>query len=94
MTPVASIQRRLEDFKAGVLPAEVFCRQMRAEAASLALPERYHAALGRVLDSLESSALFDGESCSFSREDLVAALQQWLDAASAALARGGSQPAG
>lgn len=45
------------------------------------------AAYGRVLDDLlarlESSALFDAESCSFSREDLLANLAAWLDKAQA-----------
>jgi hypothetical protein len=42
-----------------------------------ALPDRYLDVLERLLNQLESSALFSEESCSFSRTDMVAA--SWSD---------------
>ncbi len=45
----------------------------------------YGEALADLLDRLESSALFAGESCSFSDTDLLQAMQAWLDRAEARL---------
>jgi len=45
--------------------------------------------LDKLIDSLQSSALFTEESCSFSREDLLDSLQTWIDKARARLATGG-----
>ena len=42
------------------------------------LPDRYLDVLERLLNQLESSALFSEESCSFSRTDMIAALVEWL----------------
>ena len=50
---------------------------------------RVKAVLDKLLDSLQSSALFTEESCSFSREDLLDSLQTWIDKARARLAAGG-----
>lgn len=80
-----TIQRQLDALRAGELAPAEFARQARSVAEGLPLPARYGDALHRVLDSLESSALFEGESCSFSQEDLLQALQQWIDAAGRAL---------
>ena len=61
----------------------------RAQAELLAaLPPRYTDVLNHVLDRLESSALFSGESCSFSQTDLLDSLQMWLDKAQLQLAEG------
>lgn len=54
----------------------------------VALPPRYSDVLNHVLDRLESSALFSGESCSFSQTDLLDSLQMWLDEAQLQLAKG------
>lgn len=51
-----------------------------------ALPPRFAEVLGNLLDRLESSALFDGESCSFSSSELHDSLQYWIDKAQAQLA--------
>jgi hypothetical protein len=50
-----------------------------------ALPPRFAEVLGNLLDRLESSALFDAESCSFSARDLHDSLQWWIDKAEARL---------
>ena len=57
-----------------------------AEAASLPLPKQYGQVLGDLLDRIEASALFSGESCSFSQQDLFDNLQLWADKARAKLA--------
>lgn len=63
-----------------------FAAQARA-AASLhkVLPHNYEVVLLDLLNRLESSALFDEESCSFSHDDLIANLRTWLDKAGAQL---------
>ncbi|HYF17830.1 MAG TPA: hypothetical protein VEA40_08155 [Ramlibacter sp.] len=81
------IQQQLTALRGGELPAAEFTQQVRAAAANLSLPARHRDALDRLLDSLESSALFEGESCSFSRDDLLQALQQWIDASARTLQR-------
>lgn len=50
-----------------------------------ALPPRFAEVLTNLLDRLESSALFDAESCSFSARDLHDSLQWWIDKAEARL---------
>jgi len=50
------------------------------------LPPRFGEVLHPLLDRLESSALFDAESCSFSQRDLLDSLQLWIDKARARLA--------
>jgi hypothetical protein len=49
-----------------------------AHAHEPALPERYLEVLERVLNQLESAALFTEESCSFSQADMIGALRDWL----------------
>lgn len=54
-------------------------QQLRAQQPLLgALPPRFAEVLHALLDRLESSALFDGESCSFSQRELHDHLDQWL----------------
>jgi hypothetical protein len=65
----------------GGLPQTDMIRQWRSDAASLPLPEKFGLVLGDLLDRIESSALFSGESCSFSQKDLLDNLQLWADKA-------------
>lgn len=61
--------------------------RLRAQTELLAaLPPRFTEVLHQLLDRLESSALFDGESCSFSHSELHAHLQGWLEQAARRLA--------
>lgn len=46
-----------------------------------ALPSQFAEVLHGLLDRLESGALFDAESCSFSQSGLHDSLQMWLDKA-------------
>jgi hypothetical protein len=48
------------------------------EAHQPTRPHRYRDVLERLLNQLESSALFTEESCSFSQADMVGALADWL----------------
>lgn len=58
----------------------------RAEKQVLAeLPAVFEAALESILERLESTAMFSGESCSFSQQDMLLALGVWLDKASSYL---------
>jgi hypothetical protein len=54
-----------------------------AQAHDPALPDRYIDVLERLLNQLESAALFTEESCSFSQADMVGALSDWLARAQA-----------
>ena len=70
----------LESFSVGEISLEDLARAMRdaSQAHEPTLPDRYLDVLERLLNQLESSALFSEESCSFSRTDMVAALVEWL----------------
>ncbi len=74
-------QATLAQLRAGALDAHAFCAAWRALPLPAALPPRYAQVRDQLLDRIESSALFSGESCSFSQADLADALQQWLDKA-------------
>ena len=51
----------------------------RSEKSLLAeLPSVFEAALESILERMESTALFAEESCSFSQNDMVDALADWL----------------
>jgi hypothetical protein len=69
----------------GASPQQEMIQLWRSGAASLALPDKYGHVLGDLLDRLEASALFSGESCSFSQKDLFDNLQLWADKARAKL---------
>ena len=65
----------------GHLPQQDMVRLWRSDGASLPLPEKFGVVLGDLLDRLEASALFSGESCSFSQQGLFDNLQLWADKA-------------
>ncbi len=70
----------LTAFSHGDMTVGDLARQWRdaAQAHEPALPERYIDVLERVLNQLESAALFTEESCSFSQADMIGALGDWL----------------
>jgi len=77
---------RLNALRDGTLGAHAFSQQARAHTELLAaLPPKFATVLHGLLDRLESSALFDAESCSFSQRDLLDSLQLWIDKAGQAL---------
>jgi len=76
----------LTELQAGRLDTRQFVALARDQPALLAqLPPRYAEVLHGLLDRLESSALFDAESCSFSQRDLTDSMRLWLQKATALL---------
>ena len=77
---LSTLPDTLNDFQCGDLNPHDLARTWRdaAQAHQPALPQRYVDVLERVLNQLESAALFSEESCSFSKADMVAALGEWL----------------
>ena len=74
-------------FKAKELKIAAFCAAWRQQQALLAsLPPRYRDVMEDLLGRLESGSHFTEESCSYSQDDLLAALLDWLDKASLKLA--------
>ncbi len=83
LQPVSDAFARL---RAGELRAHDFSALARTQDGLLAaLPPAFTPVLHGLLDRLESGALFDAESCSFSQQDLYDSLQMWLDKAAARL---------
>lgn len=72
-------------------PSAIQALSLRARSAYpdllAALPPRYAEVLFKLLDRLESSALFAEESCSFSQHDLVDSLHHWINKAQEQLAK-------
>lgn len=89
MTALDELQAALARLREGESTPAQFVALARGHAAALPdLPPRYGEVLGRLLDSVESSALFAGESCSFSEADLIDGLDGWIAQARARLAAG------
>lgn len=73
----------LRDKQSGV--AE-FCILWRSQDGLLnTLPPRYREVMEDLLGRLESGSAFSEESCSYSQEDLLAALGDWIVKANARL---------
>lgn len=88
MQELDAIQSALDRLRRDDMGAQAFCAQVRGQEALLQrLPDRYRAVLFDLLDRLESSALFSGESCSFSQDGMLDNLQLWIDKVRAQLAR-------
>ncbi len=77
---LSSLPETLQAFSNGAMSVDDLARNWRDAASTHepALPQRYIDVLERVLNQLESAALFTEESCSFSQADMVAALGDWL----------------
>jgi hypothetical protein len=71
----------------GDLPQPEMIRLWRSTAASLPLPEKFDVVLADLLDRIEASALFSGESCSYSQQGLFDNLQLWADKARSLLSK-------
>ncbi len=65
----------------GELPQNDMIQLWRHGAATLPLPEKFGVVLADLLDRIEASALFSGESCSFSQQGLFDNLQLWASKA-------------
>jgi hypothetical protein len=71
-----------ERLRSGELNAHAFSA-LAASAPSVltALPPRFGEVWQDLITRLESGALFDAESCSFSQSDLQESIRLWLDKA-------------
>jgi len=84
---LAAVRDTLQGLQTGTLRAHDAAERLRGQTGLLAaLPPRFGEVLHALLDRLESSALFEGESCSFSQRDLHEHLQGWLAQAERRLA--------
>lgn len=85
MDRLSALEPTLAAYQQGSLPLSALASQWREAAREHqpSLPERYSQVLERLLNQLESSALFTEESCSFSQADMVGALADWLQRARA-----------
>ncbi|MEC5384285.1 hypothetical protein VVD49_01050 [Uliginosibacterium sp. H3] len=84
----AELRQSLIDYGKDATSTDAFVALWRKQGGALCeqLPPQYLKALDDVLMRIESSRLFSGDSCSFSRESLTDALALWLDKATARLA--------
>ena len=93
MTPATDqleqLAQLLQGLREGRARLETLCEHASAAELRQALPPQFSVVLDKLVDSLQSSALFTEESCSFSRTDLLDSLQMWIDKARAKLAAGG-----
>lgn len=72
-----TLQRDLMAARAGELDMGTLARRLRGLILPAALPPKYGEVLAEITDRIESSALFDEESCSYSQSDLLEALEVW-----------------
>jgi hypothetical protein len=81
------LRQQLTQIQSGELLAHAFVQQARDHSRLLdALPGKFSLVYNDVLDRLESGALFNEESCSFSQRDLLDSLRMWADKAGLHLA--------
>jgi hypothetical protein len=78
MNALDALQEALADLENGRTDTSAFCRRARALTLPAELPARYGEVLATLVDRMESSALFEGESCSFSQQDLLANVREWI----------------
>ena len=81
----SELQQSLADYAVDAISTDAFIALWRKQGEALCsqLPPQYLKALDDMLMRIESSRLFSGDSCSFSRESLTDALALWLDKATA-----------
>jgi hypothetical protein len=85
-TALATLRLALTDLRKHALTDRAFMQTARSQAALFkALPPKFEEVWLELVDRLESSALFNEESCSFSQTDLLDNLALVLDKAEAKL---------
>jgi hypothetical protein len=83
---IAALQVSIDALRNKESTVAQFCVLWRSQDGMLdALPPRYRDVMEDLLGRLESGSAFSEESCSYSPEDLLAALQDWLNKAQAKL---------
>ncbi len=77
-----TLRSAFERLRSGEINAHAFSALATSQTSvSTALPPRFGEVWQDLITRLESGALFDAESCSFSQSDLHESLQLWLDKA-------------
>ncbi len=77
-----TLRSAFERLRSGEINAHAFSALAASQASVLTdLPPRFGEVWQDLMTRLESGALFDTESCSFSQSDLHESLQLWLDKA-------------
>ena len=77
-----AFRRSLDALLARDIRVQQLSQDARGHAALMqALPPNFKTVLLQLLDRLDSGALFDEESCSFSQRDLIDNLRLWADKA-------------
>jgi hypothetical protein len=85
---LATLRTALATLRSDATTDRAFVQMARSqEALFKALPPKFEEVWLALVDRLESSALFNEESCSFSQTDLLDNLAQVLDKAEAKLTR-------
>ncbi|MCX9155822.1 hypothetical protein OPU71_06735 [Niveibacterium sp. 24ML] len=84
----AALQQTLAALREDPLAIDTFLLAWRRDAQALCaqLPPRFDEVLQGLLTRLESSRLFAGDACAFSRDELLDTFALWLDKAEARLA--------
>ena len=79
---IAALQASIESLRRKQSDVAAFCLLWRSQDdLQRALPPRYREVMEDLLGRLESGAAFSEESCSYSQDELLAALQDWLNKA-------------
>lgn len=74
-----ALGRTLAEFEAGRIDMDALIATWRQYGVDdMRLPARWREVLDGLLMRLESARLFSGDSCSFSRSELLANLREWL----------------
>jgi hypothetical protein len=82
-----TLQQALTAFSAGQITVDTFCQMWRGQDSLLQnLPARYREVMEDLLGRLETGDQFSQESCSYSQEELLANLADWLAKAQRTLA--------
>lgn len=82
-----TLRTAFERLRRGELKAHAFTEQAASQRALFAaLPPRFLEVWQDLTTRLESGALFDAESCSFSQSDLHESIRLWLDKAAERIA--------
>ena len=77
-----TLRTAFERLRSGELMVHAFTEQAASLSALFAaLPPRFQDVWQDLMTRLESGALFDAESCSFSQSDLHESIRLWLDKA-------------
>ena len=85
------LRSALQDIQSGAIHASDFVRQARdLDALLVALPPAFSTVWSDLLNRLESGAMFNEDSCSFSQSQVLDSMALWLDKAEARLGMQGN----